>query len=332
MRVDVFASRMDPFRVCADDSRHFPKTHTKIQTQDETHSPIHGAQAATHPLNIMPVWLSTSRHNSPVIHPFPKHLLAVLSNKPSVRTNAVAAALLHSAGVPVSPKLMRMSVCEAIGKLMECPGVWLGGVDGVGAQGRGEGTRHASECLARLVRARDCIPRAWDARAKADAHVQVVDAVRGKTAGRGRDGEGRGASDAEDDEDLFDDEDDDDDDVDEVGLEGDAWSKVMERERREKARQKKMLSQQDRLMKARAAGQGAIIECPWSVCMFTCICMSCVVLCCVVLCVLSSLVLYLCFYAVCVHFQGKKMKERGKVITLSCTYAQRKMYGPRNNA
>jgi hypothetical protein len=210
----------------------------------------------THPLNIMPVWLSASRHNSPLLHPFPKHLLPLLSNKPSVRTNAVAAALLNSAGVPVSQQLMRMSVCEAVAKLLEYPGAWLGGAEGTGSQGRGEGTRYASECLAKLVRARECVPRAWDARARAQALAMEVQEINRKG---GKDDRGKGGKGGSDD-DHDDDDDDDDDDLD-AEEDEDAMAQTMAKFRRERMRHTRVEMQQAKVSKTRLAGM--------SICMCT---------------------------------------------------------------
>ena len=56
---------------------------------------------------------------------FPREKLHLLSSKPSIETAKVAAALLHSVGVSTPEHFLRLSIREIVGKIMDCPGVWM---------------------------------------------------------------------------------------------------------------------------------------------------------------------------------------------------------------
>lgn len=115
--------------------------------------------ALQYPISFMPVWLSLSTLDEDKIKTFPTKHLSSLSLKPSISTNAMALKLLTSAGVPVTPKLARMSIREAMATLASEPGVWLGGQgDNVKTVLANDGLEHACNCIASLAKARALLP------------------------------------------------------------------------------------------------------------------------------------------------------------------------------
>jgi hypothetical protein len=115
--------------------------------------------ALQYPISFMPVWLSLSTLDEDKIKTFPTKHLPSLSLKPSISTNAMALKLLTSAGVPVTPKLARMSIREAMATLASEPGVWLGGQgDSVKTVLANDGLEHACNCIASLAKARALLP------------------------------------------------------------------------------------------------------------------------------------------------------------------------------
>jgi len=85
----------------------------------------HGGQSLLG--SIMPIFFGGERprDESRTHAAFPREKLHLLSSKPSIETARKAAELLHSVGVSTPEHFLRLSVREAVGKIMDCPGIWM---------------------------------------------------------------------------------------------------------------------------------------------------------------------------------------------------------------
>ena len=77
--------------------------------------------------SIMPIFFGAERprDESRTYAAFPREKLHLLSSKPSIETARKAAELLHTVGVSTPENFLRLSVREAVGKILDYPGIWM---------------------------------------------------------------------------------------------------------------------------------------------------------------------------------------------------------------
>lgn len=84
-----------------------------------------GAAPKTTLATILPITVCAERPYAPTIQPFPREKIHLLSNRASVDTNALAARLLASAGIPTPEYFLRLSIREVVCKFLDLPCVDL---------------------------------------------------------------------------------------------------------------------------------------------------------------------------------------------------------------
>jgi len=78
-----------------------------------------GGPPKTHLATVLPILAGAEHPGAPTLLPFPRDKLHLLSNRASVDTNACAARLLASVGVPTPEHFLRLSVREVVAAFLD---------------------------------------------------------------------------------------------------------------------------------------------------------------------------------------------------------------------